>query len=168
MPLVPRPYCLGPCCFLCWMLVQAYSSLWHSRTPLVECSQIRHTDHRLAAGHEAVCFARTKVIPAACALLEFTEAPLCILRVSGLVDIGIPTATSLALDTAAISSLAATLTQTVPTSVPALTCQLAEAHCKLILFRRCARHCIAAQQTCAIQPICFATLCSSMVPGKPA
>ena len=40
--------------------------------------------------------------PTACALLEFTEAPLCILRVSGVVDIGISTATSPALDIAVL------------------------------------------------------------------
>ena len=55
--------------------------------------------------------------PTACALLEFTEAPVRILRFSGVVGVGIPTSTSPALDIAALclsSWPAAIFTQTVP------------------------------------------------------
>ena len=65
--------------------------------------------------------------PTACALLEFTEAPLRILRVSAFVDIGIPIATSLALEKIAlclISQPAAIFSQTSSSSVPAFACQL--------------------------------------------
>ena len=125
--------------------------------------------HRLAPGHERVCFVHTKMTPAACALQEFTEAPLRILKVSGLVDIGIPIAASSPLVIAAsclISWLAAIFTQTVSTPAPAFTCQLTEAHCKMILFWRCAWHCIMAQQTCAITNLLALLCCSSMVPGQ--
>ena len=44
----------------------------------------------------------SQTAPNACALLEFTTAPLPILRVSGVVDIGITTAKSPALDIAAL------------------------------------------------------------------
>ena len=62
---------------------------------------------------DCLCFAQ---------LLEFTEAPLCILRVPCVVDIGVPTAASPASDKSAlcfISWPAAIFTQTAPSSVPA-------------------------------------------------
>ena len=63
--------------------------------------QTKRTDHRLAAGHEPVCFVHAEMIPNACALLEFTTAPLPILRVPGVVDIDTITTKSPALDIAA-------------------------------------------------------------------
>ena len=80
------------------------------------------------AGHEPVCLVRTKDDSQhACALLEFTEAPLRILRVSGVIGIGIPTSTSPALDIAALclsSWPAAIFTQTVTSDTPASQCAI--------------------------------------------
>ena len=76
--------------------------LWISGTAFVGYKQTKRTDHRLAAGHEPACFVLAKMTPNAGVLLEFTTAPLPILRVSGVVDIGMTTTKSPALDIAAL------------------------------------------------------------------
>ena len=76
------------------------------------------TNLQLVTSLYALCI--QKMSPTACALLEFAEAPLRILMVSGVFDIGIPTSTSPALDIAALylsSWPAAIFTQTVPASL---------------------------------------------------
>ena len=78
--------------------------LWISGTAFVGYKQTKLTDHRLAVGHEPACFVLAKMTPNACALLEFTTAPLPILRVAGVVDIGMTTTKSPALDIAALCS----------------------------------------------------------------
>lgn len=70
-----------------------------------------------------VPFVRAKATLTACALLEFTEAPVHILRVPNFVDIGIPIAVLGKCALCLISWPAAIFTQTAPSSVPALTCQ---------------------------------------------
>ena len=92
----------------------------------------------LAAGHEPVCFVHAKMTPIVCALLEFTTAPLPILRVSGVVDIGITTTKSPALDIAALcldSWPAAIFTQIpISDSCQRLHVSLQHTHhCKMIL-----------------------------------
>ena len=88
---------------------------------LMAHKQTRRTDHRLTPGHEPVCLVHSKMTPTACALLEFTEAPLRILRVPIVVDIDITT-TSPALDIAALclsSWPAAIYTQPLISDAPA-------------------------------------------------
>ena len=102
-------------------------------------------------GHEPVCFVHAKMTSNACALLEFTTAPLPILRVSGVtvVDIGITTTKSPALDIAALclDSWPAAIFAQVPISD---SCQRLHVilqqtrYCKMILRQRAACHCIMA------------------------
>ena len=103
--------------FLCWLLVQALfdasAQLW--------CDTIRSnsqaTNVQLVTSLYALCI--QKMAPTACALLEFTEAPLRIFRLSGVVGIGTPTSTSPALDIAALCLPAAIFTQTVTSDTAA-------------------------------------------------
>ena len=102
MPWALKPHCLKPCFSFvgCWR--RLIWTLWLSDTAFVGYKQTKRTDHRVAAGHEPVCFVHAEMAPTACALLEFTTAPLPILRVSGVVDIGITTTKSPALHIAAL------------------------------------------------------------------
>ena len=94
-------------------------------THLTELKRLWHNigPNSLCATNKTVCLYALciqKMTPTACALLEFTEAPLRILMVSDVVGIGIPTSTSPALDIAALclsSWPAAIFTQTVPASL---------------------------------------------------
>ena len=148
-------------------------TLWLSGTAFVGHRQTKRTGHRLAAGHEPVCFVHAKMTPDACALLEFTTAPLPILRVSGVVDIGTTTAESPALDIAALcldSWPAANFAQVlVSDSCQRLHVSLQQTHlCKMILRSRAACHCIMAWRFC-LTNTCFASLpfvYPSMVPGN--
>ena len=89
------------------VLLQNSNTLWLRDTALSHCNWNRQADHRLqstdtliCAGHELVCLVLGWIPSTACALLEFAEAPIRILRFLYPVDIGITTATSPALDIA--------------------------------------------------------------------
>ena len=121
-PLALKPYCLWHCCFCvgCWC--RPIGTLWPGSAALVGYNQTnaQATNARLVTSLYALCI--QKMTPTACALLEFTEAPLRILRVYGVVGIGIRTSTSPALDIAALclsSWPAAIFTQTVPSDTAA-------------------------------------------------
>ena len=128
MPWALKPHCLKPCFSFvgCWR--RLIWTLWLSGTAFAGYKQTKCTEHRLAASHEPVCFVHAKMTPNACALLEFTTAPLPILRVSSVVDIGITTTTSPALDIAALclDSWPAAIFCSISNFrlLPALTCQL--------------------------------------------
>ena len=87
--------------FLCWLLVQAYWTLWPGSTLWWDTIRpnAQATNSQLVTSLYALCI--QKMTPTACALLQFAEAPLRVLRVSDVVSIGIPTSTSPALNIAA-------------------------------------------------------------------
>ena len=127
-PLALKPYCLWPCCFCvgCWCRLigrfgPAAQLWWDTNRPNAQA-----TNAQLVTSLYALCI--QKMTSTACALLEFTEAPLRILRVSDVVGIGMPTSTSPALDIAALclsSWPAAIFTQTVPSDTAAAASQSA-------------------------------------------